>query len=145
MEKYPDLFLLIRFEDLLQNMESTVRAICSHIDIEYAPSMLQYHQKKAEFKEKRENINTNRKPDNTISQKWKKSLSQREIDIIEGVTKEELIRLDYEVGNNIISISKVEKFYYQMHQKIIGEIQLQYRWRKAAFTGFFDQFRHQKH
>jgi hypothetical protein len=145
MKNNPDLILLIRFEDLLQNMESTIRTVCDHIDLEYVPSMLQYHQKKAEFKKKRENKNTNRKPDNSIAQKWMKSLSQREIDIIEHITKDELLRLGYEVSNNYVSISEIEKLYYQIHQKIIGEIQLQYRWRKAAFANFLDQFRSNKH
>lgn len=145
IEKYPDLCLLIRFEDLLQNMESTIRAVCNHIDLEYIPSMMQYHQKKAEFKEKRENINTNKKPDIAIAKKWKKSLSQREIDIIEHVTKDELLRLGYEVSNNHVSISESEKFYYKIHQKIIGDIQLQYRWRKAAVADFLDQYKSRKH
>lgn len=141
MEKHPDLLLLIRFEDLLQNMEATIRVICNHIGLEFAPSMLEYHQKKAEFKEKRENINTNRKPDSAIAQKWKKKLSQREIDIIEHVTRDELLRLGYEVNSQHVSISELEKFYYRMHQKIIGEIQLQYRWRKSAIADFIDRFR----
>lgn len=145
IEKYSNLCLLIRFEDLLQNMESIIRTVCNHIDLEYVPSMMQYHQKKAEFKEKRENINTNKKPDNSIAQKWKKSLSQREIDIIEHVAKDELVQLGYEVSNNQVSISEIEKFYYQIHQKIIGEIQLQYRWRKAAIAEYLDQYRSRKH
>lgn len=145
MEKHPDLCLLIRFEDLLQNMESSIRAICNHINLEYVPSMLEYHQEKAEYKEKRENINTHRKPDSAIAQKWKKSLSQREIEIIEYVTKDELHRLGYEVSSNKVSISALEKIYYLTHQKIIGEIQLQYRWRKAALTDFFGQYRDRKH
>lgn len=145
MEKYPDLFLLVRFEDLLQDMESCIRAICDHIDIEYEPCMLQYHQKKADFKVKRENINTNRKPDSSVAQKWKKTLSLREIEIIEHVTKDELSQLGYEVNNNHVSISKIEKLYYQAHQKIIGEIQLQYRWRKSSIASLIDKITKRKH
>lgn len=145
MEKYPDLFFLIRFEDLLQDMEASIRAVCKHIDLEYDPSMLLYHQKKAQFKQKRENKNTNSKPDNAIAQKWKKSLSQHEVDIIEHVAGDELSRLGYEVSDNHISISEIEKFYYRMHQKIIGWMQLQYRWRKAAISDFFDKFSRRNH
>jgi len=144
MEKYQDLFLLIRFEDLLQNMEESIRAICKHINLEYAPSMLQYYQKKADFKEKRENINTHKKPDNAIAQKWRQTLSQREIDIIEHVAKDELLYLGYELSNNHIEISKLEKLYYLTHQKIIGEIQLGYRWRKAYIIDSINRFRNRR-
>jgi len=145
MEKYRDLFLLIRFEDLLQKMDESIRTICKHIDLEYVPSMLQYYQNKADFKQKRENINTHKKPDNAIAQKWRQSLSQREIDIIEHVAKDELLGLGYEVSNNNITISRLEKVYYQAHQKIIGEIQLRYRWRKALIVDSINQFRNKRH
>lgn len=144
MEKYQDLFLLIRFEDLLQNMEESIRAICKHVDLEYVASMLQYYQKKANYKEKRENINTYKKPDNAIAQKWRQSLSQKEIDIIEHVAKDELLHLGYKISNNHIEISKLKKLYYMTHQKVIGEIQLGYRWRKAYILDFIDCFRKRK-
>ncbi|HED36480.1 MAG TPA: sulfotransferase [Gammaproteobacteria bacterium] len=140
MEKHSDLFLIIRFEDLLQDMEASIRAVCEHIDLEYAPSMLEYHQKKPEYKEKRENLNTSKKPDSTIAQKWRKTLSEREINIIEYVAGDELSRLGYEISDKHVSVSGLEKFYYLAHQKIIGEIQLQYRWRKASISDFFDKF-----
>jgi hypothetical protein len=139
--KYPDHVLLIRFEDLIQNMEPILKTICKHINLTYSPVMLQYHQKKPDFKQKRENKNTNKKPDINISQKWMKSLSQREVDIIEHVANKELLKLGYKITNNPISITSLEKAYYNLHQKIIGEIQLQYRWRKSAVSDYLDGYR----
>ena len=37
MQKYPELVTLIRFEDLLENMEPVVRSVCAHIGIAFDP------------------------------------------------------------------------------------------------------------
>lgn len=145
MKKHQDLFMLVRFEDLIENMEATVRSICEHIGLEYDPSMLLYHQNKAKFRIKRESINTNREPDIAIAQKWRKSLTQHEIDIVEHVARDELVMLGYDVDERPVSISRIEKMYYRIHQKIIGEIQLRYRWRKAAVSDFLEQWRSRSH
>ena len=145
MKKHQDLFMLVRFEDLIENMEATVRSICEHIGLEYDPSMLLYHQNKAKFRIKRESINTNKEPDIAIAQKWRNSLTQHEIDIVEHVARDELVMLGYDVDERPVSISRIEKMYYRIHQKIIGEIQLRYRWRKAAVSDFLEQWRSRSH
>ena len=139
MQKYPELVTLIRFEDLLENMEPVVRSVCAHIGIAFDPGMLNYYQQKAEFKTRSENINTKRKPDKKIAEKWRASLSRRDIEVIDYLTKDIALRLDYPVSNAEIVISKPERLYYHIHQKIIGEIQLQYRWRKAAVLHYLRQ------
>lgn len=131
MNKYPEKFIHIHFEDILVDTEQTIRLVCEHIGIPFDDSMMQYFSKKADYKQNEENINTYRKPDKNISSKWKAKLSQKEINIIESVAKDELLKLGHQLQGQPISLSAIEILYYQTHQKVIGWLQLQYRWRKS--------------
>ena len=131
MEKYKDIFLHIRFEDLIEEMELTIQEVCNHIGISFDPCMLEYFRKKSDYKKKKENANTYRKPDSNISLKWKRKLSERQISIIESIAHEELCHLGYELVGSPIHLKKVEVLYYKLHQSIIGWMQHQYQWRKG--------------
>jgi len=43
----PD-YLEIRYEDLVADPEATLRGICAHIELEYSPAMLDYHERAPE-------------------------------------------------------------------------------------------------
>jgi hypothetical protein len=45
------------------------------------------------------------------------------------VANKELKANGYSLIKESISPSRLELFYYQVHQKIVGEFQLQYKWK----------------
>ena len=128
-EKMQGLCLTIRFEDLLQNLPEVLVQLCEFIGIEFSAQMLEFHNKKLDFQVNRENINTTKPADQLHIYKWRKALSAREIALIELVASQELEANGYTLDRDTISPSWLELFYYRIHQKIVGELQLQYKWK----------------
>ena len=129
--KYPKQSLLIRFEDLVEDMPSTLTRISEHLDIEFDPNMLKYDKKQAQFKQNAQNVNTNSAPNIALAEKWKSALSQREISYINFVAGKTLREHGYELAVKPINPNVFMRIYYRLHQRIIGEMQLQWQWRKA--------------
>jgi hypothetical protein len=128
---HPDNVLMIRFEDLISNLEATLRSICQHIGLEFDIEMLTYNKKKALFVENKQNINTNKAPDIHLAEKWRQKLSLQEINYIESVAQTQMLKLSYPTLTDAKSPSSVVKWYFKLHQLFIGEIQLQIKWRTA--------------
>jgi hypothetical protein len=128
-EKMQEKCLTIRYEDLVQNLPEALVQLCGFIGVEFSPQMLEFHNKKLDFQVNRENINTTKPADQSHSDKWRKALSSREIALIELVASHELEANGYNLEQAPISPSWLELTYYRIHQKIVGEFQLQYKWK----------------
>ena len=131
MKEMPENFLFIRYEDIVVDLESSIRKVCEFLGQPFATEMLEYDKQASYYNAQRENVNTFKKPDIKLSEKWKSKLSTFEIDVVEHVAGDLLVEMGYEKVGKSISLSKLQLFYFKWHQKIIGEIQIQYRWRKA--------------
>lgn len=68
-----DQVLTLRFEDLMEDLETGLTEICKFIGLEFEPGMLEYHRN-----------STYGPPDPSISQKWRVQATPREIARIEG-------------------------------------------------------------
>lgn len=66
--------LTVRFEDLMQDLETGLGAICVFLDLDFEPKMLDYHK-----------TSTYGPPDPNIAQKWRKKAGRREVARIEGL------------------------------------------------------------
>lgn len=130
MQEAPDNFLLIRYEDLVGDLEHQLRRVCQFLTIEFDASMLEYHKQSAGFKANASNINTNKKPDLSFLTKWKRKLSNKQINLIECVAGDELINNGYELVSRQVKPSRISICYYQLHQMILGEIQIQYQLKR---------------
>lgn len=128
-EKMQEKCLTIRYEDLVQNLPEALVQLCGFIGVEFSPQMLEFHNKKLDFQVNRENINTTKPADQSHSYKWRKALSSREIALIELVASHELEANGYNLEQAPISPNWLELTYYRIHQKIVGELQLQYKWK----------------
>lgn len=139
MAESPENFLFIRYEDLIDNLEEQVEKVCTFLGQKISDKMLNYEQQASDYGKQRENINTFKKPDKKLAEKWRSRLSRFEINVVEHVAGELLEQLGYEKIGKKISLSSLQLFYFKWHQKIIGEIQIQYRWRKSAWKSHFEQ------
>lgn len=133
---FPANVLTLRFEDLISDMDENLGKICSFLEIEFSNDMLDYYKRQPSFKPNKSNINTNKAPDITLAMKWLGKLSQNEINIIETVAGDELRKFDYESRGRKISVGKIQKLYYEAHQSIIGELQLQFQLKKHKIKTF---------
>ncbi len=137
MQEAPEKFLYIRYEDLVADLEGTIKKVCSHLEIEFHPSLLEYDKSQSHYVKRRENAHTYSKPNKALAEKWQKKLTPFEINVIEHVAGDTLKRNGYELVGSPIKLSALQRFYFNLHQKIIGEIQIQYRWRKSIVTSYF--------
>ncbi len=97
--KYPNRVLTIRYEDFLVNQEAVLRQVCQFFDIEFSDSMLDVSASK-----EAQNISTmsalwetnSRPPIPAYIDKFKKSLSLEEIEIIETIAGDYMDYYGYE-------------------------------------------------
>lgn len=139
MAEMPENFLFIRYEDIIDDLESSLKRICDFIEMPFTEEMLNYDKQSSYYQQQRENIHTFKKPDKKLAEKWKSKLSAFEISVVEHVAGDLLTELNYELCGKPINLSKLQLFYFKWHQKIIGELQIQYRWRKAKWQSAAQQ------
>jgi hypothetical protein len=128
-KKMQEKLLTIRYEDLVQNLPKVLLQMCEFIGVEYSAQMLEFHNKKLDFQVNRENINTTKPAEQSHTDKWRNQLSEREIALVELVASNELMANGYSLVQDPISPYWFELVYYRIHQKIVGEFQLQYKWK----------------
>ena len=131
----------IRFEDLIIDPKSCLEDICDFINVSFDESMLNYASKKSFVSKNRQSINTFKPLDPLIKDKWKTALSEHQIKIINHVCGDLLSDLGYEVGESYEKVPCWLKTYYHIHQMILGEIQIQYRWRIKGYIRRFNHWR----
>ncbi|MEP0175153.1 MAG: sulfotransferase [Paraglaciecola sp.] len=141
MKLAPENFMLIRFEDLVTDMPNNLKKVCKFLNIEYSDTMLNYHKSDAAYVANKENINTQKKPDVQLANKWQQRLTKKQIDIIEYAAGDELNANNYTLQGQNITLSPIAMFYYRLHQKIVGEWQLQFQLKRAKIKGKIKQWR----
>jgi hypothetical protein len=130
MNEYPDNFLFIRFEDMVKDLKTTMISVCKHLELPFDEAMLEYNKKASYYEVKPENKNTFKKPDIKLAEKWANKLTKHQINVVEHVAGDLLSQLNYVTTGKKINIGLMGKLYYKIHQAVIGEFQLQYKWRK---------------
>lgn len=124
--------LWFTYESLIENNEAALKTICDFLDVEFDHSMLEYYKKPLEFGQNRSNMNTQKPIEKTSLYKWKSAFSDRQVGIINHVCRALMTELEYnEMADLHTNIGIIEEKYYRLHQKLMGEIQLQYQLRKA--------------
>jgi hypothetical protein len=130
MNEYPDNFLFIRFEDMVKDLKTTMLNVCEHLELPFDTAMLEYNKQVSYYDVKPENKNTFKKPDIKLAEKWSVKLTKHQINVVENVAGDLLKQMKYELVGKSIRINIIQKLYYKIHQAIIGEFQLQYKWRR---------------
>jgi hypothetical protein len=136
-KELPEYVLQVRFEDLILNQKESLQKICEFIKVPFDESMLNYASKKSFVSKNRQSINTFRDPDPSVLEKWREGLNEHQIKVINTVCGDSLEELGYSVADNFYNIPEWLKLYYNIHQSIIGEIQIQYRLRFVSFIRSF--------
>jgi Sulfotransferase family len=94
-----DRILLVRYEDLLLEMEPTLRRICTFIGEQFEPQMLTWEDKVDEQVPAREQVRHTKLKQRIGSEgvaRWKREMSAREVFICEAFMGTHLARLGYE-------------------------------------------------
>ncbi|SFR58826.1 Sulfotransferase family protein [Marinobacter daqiaonensis] len=132
-ETLPNHVLKLRFEDLVLNQQQTLETVCDFLGVPFDKSMLDYSKQKGFIKTTRENKKAFEAPDSAMTRKWENKLSGHQIRVVDSVCAPILDSLGYDVAPTNYSVPSWLVSYYRLHQKVIGEIQIQYRWRLSAY------------
>lgn len=136
-EAYPKSCLIIKFEDLIQNQENELRKICEHLAISFDENMLNYHKEKMIYAPNKQNINTNKAPSKALATQWQNKLSPKEINTVNAYAGKMLYKFGYIDARKNDNLSTFSRWYYQMHQIIVGELQIQYRLKMPIIKKLF--------
>ncbi|WP_338851895.1 sulfotransferase [Alteromonas macleodii] len=136
-EKHPKSCLIVRFEDLIEDQEKQLKNICDHLGIAFDKGMLSYHKEKMSYVPNKQNINTNKAPNKALATQWQNKLSKKEIGIINNYAANMLNKFGYIQTQNGQELSQLSKFYYKLHQTIIGEFQIQYQLKVSKLKKLF--------
>ena len=121
---------LVHYEDLVLSPERELKKVCDFLEENFEDAMLRYYENKDYIDETNKfNINTFKKLDPSIINKWKGGLSKCQIDIFETLAGDKLRENNYELVGQQINISELLIQFYKIHQKIVSEFQLQYQIR----------------
>lgn len=136
----PGKVMKLRYEDLILHQRRSLERICEFLELPFDEAMIDYTKKRSFVSHNRQSVNTFRAPDPAIVTKWMNELSQHEIKVVNTVCSDLMQILDYREETGEIQIPSWMKLWYRLHQGVIGEIQIQYRWRIGGYVRNFKSY-----
>ncbi|CAN5292999.1 sulfotransferase [soil metagenome] len=110
----PAQFFELRYEDLLRDPEQTVGAVCDFLGEEYTPDMLAFYRSRHGYPtDARNDANLARPIMAGNAEKWRQTLSSRELEIFEAVAGEELKLHGYELACEHPRVSAAQRRFYR--------------------------------
>jgi len=90
--------MTIRYEDLLQQPQTTIHSLCSFVGLDYQPGMLDFYQRSHNYVGAHHSELIFQPLNARNCYKWKKNLSQREIRVYSLLARHPLARYGYETA-----------------------------------------------
>ncbi len=153
---HPKQVLTLRYEDLIEAPESTVRELCAFLEIDFHPSLMEHHlvaekmntQKPAYFRRHHHNVLNPLNQD--ALKKWQKELSTAEVELIEQIAGEYGASRGYDCTtephqrqhNFKASITGLQ---YRMWRKMVRWFYLGPFWMRRTFFVVVSKFFDKKH
>jgi hypothetical protein len=125
----PDNVLRLRYEDLVLDQQASLESVCDFLGIAFEQSMMDYADQKAFVIKSRENRNTFRAPDPALTKKWRNKLSDHQVRVIDSIARRTMEITGYQAEAEPYSVPVWMAAWYRLHQAVVGELQIQYRWR----------------
>ena len=93
-EKFPEKFLFVKFEDLLQHPVEELQKICQFLGVSYQPEMLEFYKKEQEWKTSfRKNLSTPLDPSKINS--WQKKMKETDARKVETICAQLMTHFKY--------------------------------------------------
>lgn len=126
-----DQYLEIKYETLISSPEETMKIVCKFLDEEYTEDL--FNVTRVDNPGKTPLVHEKIKSDN--SEKWRKTMSPRQIRVFEGVAKDLLLEAGYPLSTKASPISPIEKMAYLADNKI-KEIYWRKKLNKPVISNF---------
>lgn len=112
--KYPGNFLLVRFEDLLGEVDKTLHKICNFIEEPYDENQLldAGNDMSVPAWEKQWKDQSTLQPDSNMAYKWKKDPVNSEAAYIQYFIDEELETMGYEAIDSVVPVALGKRFFW---------------------------------
>lgn len=118
-----DNLLDIKYEDMFQDTEAHLKAVCQFLDLPFSADMLRYHEN-----------TTYGPPDAKLTQQWRRKASAREVALVEFKAHHLMAELGYELAGPVTEPGRFERTVLRVRNKLAV-------WRfGAARYGFFTYF-----
>ncbi|MCB0401884.1 MAG: sulfotransferase [Flavobacteriales bacterium] len=118
-------FITVRYENLVQQPESTLKTILDFVGEAYDPDMLKSHEVLGKIKSKHANYslshhkNIGKEISSSFINKWERELTPEEIDIIAHFTHEFASRYGYTIPKPNLDLKKQKLIEYQAERKLL--------------------------
>lgn len=105
-------YLSVKFEDLIESTEVTLKSICNFLEVDFEPDMLNYHARKTPgfSPEQTHHQNTQKPIFKSGLEKWKNKLSNTDIALLEIYLGQHMERLGYEKTGASVNFPKARFF-----------------------------------
>jgi hypothetical protein len=127
--------LVVSYESLIRNLADEIQTICKFLSLPYDTAMLNYHNNQPKMRIHAGNANSRQAPDERRIDAWKKSLSKRQISIIESIAEQTLKASGYEMTGPQVHVPEYKKRLARVHNRICHE----YHWQRRKLTTFIAQ------
>lgn len=139
-QDYPTDVLRIRYEDLVADTETTLRAVCDFLEIDFEPILLDYHRTGTqEYSGYYAQIHAklNDAPDISRIEAWRKKLNAQDIALIESICGPLMDQLGYtrETSGAVVP-STVRRMKLQRRLGLFQQIWHNYRTRRGYLVSF---------
>jgi hypothetical protein len=132
-DRHPGAAFLLRYEALLTEPEAGIRELCAFLGLEYETSLLEFYKQPVRFQQHKNNLNTARAIDPQLKDAWRRGLTPFQIKVFEAVAGGVLQSHGYPVEHARRGLPAPLRCWYALHQRVVGELQIQFKWRLQNF------------
>ncbi|MFK7847126.1 MAG: sulfotransferase [Rhodothermales bacterium] len=102
--------LLLRYEDIVTEPDTTVKAICNFIGERFEPAMLSFYKDSSRYMKAEASTSFNKAATKPISaemlDKWKKNLATKDIAMVEAICRSEMLEFGYDFSSARLTIQQ---------------------------------------
>lgn len=130
---------IIRYEDLLDKPEETLRAICEFLNIQFEEEMLSFHQSSDKYIGKHHSELIFKKIDKSNTNKWKELLTPTETKLYQNIAAKTLRTYGYDLMEKKLTLYHVfltsKDLIIGLPKRIIELIKVRLAFRRAIYKG----------
>lgn len=131
----PECVMRVKYEDIVLEPEATMRAICTFLNIDFQPEMLQATGFNPPSYTTKQHKLVGSRPNPSVVTRWEQKLTHRQVEIFENLTRDFLFYLGYPLryGLKAKGPSIVEIQLGKVNELFRGEILNKFKWLKRSY------------
>ncbi|QDS96345.1 Sulfotransferase domain protein [Roseimaritima multifibrata] len=128
-QKCPGRVLFVNYESMVSQLDKELGRVCQFIGIQYEPAMQFYYKHQTDMKIHSGNENILTAPDISKAEKWKRTLTDRQVKTVEAIALDSMQAFGYQPMFSRGRVSATRFLIARVHDRFVRE----YRWQKYKF------------